>query len=323
VFWQLVAVAAAFCFGGGQVAAAGELQRFEYSQVHMGGLVRLVMFAPDESMAVAAGNAAFARIGRLEQIFSDYRPDSELMQLCAAAGQGPRLVSQELVELLEASLQLAERSGGAFDPTMGPLTLLWRQARQAQRMPTDEEIAAAGVRTGWRKVKLNKAERTVELMENGMRLDLGGIAKGYTGDEVVRVLAEHGVDRALFEAGGDLVVSGPPPGARGWVVRKASSAADGGAELLTVAHAAVSTSGDTEQFMEVDGVRYSHTLDPRTGTGLTARFLATVVAPSGLMADGLATAATVLGPGEAARMAAEHYPQAEIFVSRIFAGPAD
>jgi thiamine biosynthesis lipoprotein len=146
-----------------------------------------------------------------------------------------------------------------------------------------------------------------------MRLDLGGIAKGYAGDEAIRVLREHGIRAAFFEAGGDIVVSGAPPGTPGWdvaVVRKL----DGEAEMHHIKHCGVSTSGDAEQFVEIGGKRYSHVVDPRTGIGLTARYEATVIAPNGITSDALSTAACVLG-AEGYQFV-KSYPCTQVFIGR-------
>jgi thiamine biosynthesis lipoprotein len=140
-------------------------------------------------------------------------------------------------------------------------------------------------------MKLDPKTRTVDLTVAGMRLDLGGIGKGYAGDEAILILREHGVASALFEAGGDIVLSDAPPDRpEGWLIETQ----DG--RKISLADAAVSTSGHTEQFVEIDGVPYSHVVDPRTGIGLTNQFAATIIAKRGITADALSTAATVLGP---------------------------
>jgi thiamine biosynthesis lipoprotein len=131
-----------------------------------------------------------------------------------------------------------------------------------------------------------------------MLLDLGGIAKGYAADEAMSVLKWQGINRALIAAGGDIVVSRPPPGKRGWLIGIAPLEFNGKPpdDYLLLSDAAVSTSGDREQYVEIGGVRYSHIIDPRTGLGVTARSSVTVVAPTGIVADSLATAVSVLGP---------------------------
>jgi thiamine biosynthesis lipoprotein len=255
----------------------------------MGVENRLVVYAPDETNARQASKAAFDRIAELEDIMSDYRPDSELMRLCARAGTGPVPVSRELFEVLEFAQQVSAASDGAFDVTVGPYVKLWRQARKTKTLPAGPALADARARVGWKRLKLDKNHQTVELTTPGMLLDLGGIAKGYAGDEAIRVLNEHGIKQALFEAGGDIVVSDPPPGKAGWEIESRK-------KNLTIHNAAVSTSGDTVQFVEIAGVRYSHVVDPRTGIGLTDHMMATVIAPRGLVSDPLSKVATILPP---------------------------
>jgi thiamine biosynthesis lipoprotein len=150
---------------------------------------------------------------------------------------------------------------------------------------------------GYRNIKLDAKKRTVQLVKEGMRLDLGGIGKGFAADEVQKVLREHGIERALVAAGGDITVSGPPPDADGWKV--AIAPLEPGAkptEQLILKNAAVSTSGDAEQYVEIDGKRYSHIVDPKTGIGLTQRMSVTVVGPDGTTADSLTKVVCVLGP---------------------------
>jgi thiamine biosynthesis lipoprotein len=256
----------------------------------MGVQVRLVLYTKDEDTAKTAAKAAFARVADLEDVMSDYQRDSELMRLCRAAGSGPVTVSAELFKVLDYARKVSEASEGAFDVTIGPVVALWRESRRNKKLPDATALAETRSRVGWRLMKLDRETRSVDLTVPGMRLDLGGIAKGYAGDEAIRVMRGYGVDSALFEAGGDIVVSAPPPGKRGWEIETE----DG--RKLTLSDAAVSTSGHTEQFVEIDGVRYSHIVDPRTGLGLTSQYAATVTARRGITTDALATAATLLGP---------------------------
>ena len=265
------------------------LQRNEYVRLLMGVRMRIVAYAPDEATARAAAAAAFERVAQLEDIMSDYQTDSELMRLSRNAGNGPQKVSPELFEVLAYGQMVSDASDGAFDVTVGPPVGLWRQARKTGVLPAESALADARNKVGWRFMQLDARDRTVDLTVPGMQLDLGGIAKGYAGDEAIRVLREHGVNSALFEAGGDIVVSDAPPGKRGWEIELP----DGRKKRL--ANAAISTSGDTVQFVEVNGVRYSHVIDPRTGIGLTEHYVATVIALRGISTDSLSTAATVLG----------------------------
>jgi thiamine biosynthesis lipoprotein len=296
--------------------AAGALSRFEYSQPHMGTHVRIVLYAPDVRVADAAAAAAFTRIGALDQALSDYRDSSELMQLSRRSGSGALEVSDDLFRVLRVSQQIARDSGGAFDVTAGPLSLLWRQARRQNALPDADRIAAARALVGHAKLELDEARRTICLRQPGMQLDLGGIAKGFAADEAVALLAKSGVRRALVAAGGDIVAGEPPPGADGWRIGIAS--VDGGdrpiAGYLALRNAAVSTSGDTEQFLVVGGIRRSHIFDPRTGEALSGRSSVTIVASTGTTSDALATAVSVMGPAAGFRLI-EAIPGVSAFVA--------
>ncbi len=272
------------------------LTRYTYTEYHMGVDVRLIVYAPDQGTAERACAAAFERFAALDTIMSDYRADSELMRLCAKAGGPPVPVSRDLFQVLQRSYEVAERSKGAFDATCGPLIALWRKARKTHILPLPEEIEQARALVGWRKMELNSRRRTVRLLVPGMKLDLGGIGKGYADDCAQEVLKHYGVVRALVEAGGDIVVSGPPPGETGWKVQVANAAKSPQAPVLLFSNRAISTSGDTEQFVEIGGHRYSHLVDPRTGQALTDRIQVTVTAPNGLTSDSLSKVVSVLGP---------------------------
>ncbi len=283
----------------------------------MGMQVRLVLYARDETAARGAANAAFAEIDRLDGILSDYRRGSELVRLVHTSADSPVLTSNDLGFVLDRALRLAEQTHGAFDPTAGPLTLLWRTAIQTGQLPTDDTIAEAADRVGWNKViRIGEVRNGFRLTQPGMQLDLGAIAKGFTLDQAIAMLASRGARSAMAEAGGDIVTGRAPPDRSGWHVTLPHP----GECTINVAGAAVSTSGDSEQFVEVDGVRHSHTIDPRTGYGVTNRRLVTVVADDGITADGLATALTVLEPA-AGRELLLAYADAAAFVSS--ARPSD
>jgi thiamine biosynthesis lipoprotein len=263
----------------------------------MGTRFSIILYSRDARTAKRASSAAFACIGRLDAIMSDYRETSELTKLCRAAHGQWVEVSDDLFRVLSLSQRLARRSGGAFDVTIGPVVRLWRHARRAGRLPDDERLASARVLVGYDKLHLDEKTRSVRLTRPGMALDLGGIAKGYAADRAIGVLEQFGIRRALVAAGGDIVVSDPPPGAQGWVVGIDQIQSSGGpVASLLLRNRAVSTSGDREQFLEAGGVRYSHIVDPRTGIGVTGQSSVTVVARECTTSDGLATAASVLGP---------------------------
>jgi thiamine biosynthesis lipoprotein len=273
-----------------QGAAAQE--RREYTEVHMGMPVRIVVHAPDDEVARRAARAAFARIAILEGTMSDYRPQSELRRLEGRAGEWVA-VSVELFDVLGRALQVSRKSGGAFDPTVGPLVALWRDARRTVRLPDAAQIAAARRVVGWKRVALDSVRRAVRL-EPGTRLDLGGVAKGFILEHAMRELRRNGVRSAMIEAGGDIVVGDAPPGRGGWHIDVPGASADFARRAASLTNSAIATSGPAAQFVMIDGVRYSHVVDPRTGVALTNQVTAHVIAGDAALADALATAFVVL-----------------------------
>ena len=273
------------------------LQRFEFKQPHMGTLFTITLYAPDETKAREASDAAFAKIAALEQMMTDYNPDSELMQLCNKPVGRPVRVSDELFEVLQKGQRLAELTDGAFDVTIGPVVRLWRRARRTEALPAPELLAKARAAVGYHKLRLDPVAKTVTLTAPSMHLDLGGIAKGYAADMALEVLARRGTPSALVAASGDIAIGDPPPGKRGWRVGVGTfdtNRLDLASNLL-LRNAAVSTSGDTEQFAEIGGKRYSHIVDPRTGLGLTERLQVTIIAKHATETDSFATAVSIIG----------------------------
>jgi thiamine biosynthesis lipoprotein len=259
--------------GGSGASASGTLARYEERRVAMGVQARIVLYADSRARADDAFTGAFARIERLENALSDYRPTSELSRLSESAGGKPREVSADLYAAIERSIEFARSSGGAFDPAVGPLVQLWRQARTDGKPPEAKAIQAALPLSRWEKIELDPAKKTVRLAEAGMRLDLGAIGKGIACDEALAMLRSKGCPSALVEIGGDLSVGDPPPGEKGWTVAA-------GPRTIQVARQSVSTSGDASQRLELDGVRYSHVVDPRTGMGVTGGVTTTARPPT-------------------------------------------
>lgn len=298
------------CLGSNSPQARGEgarqsLQRYSFTQVEMGTKFTITFYAAGQMVANTASEAAFARIGELNSLLSDYDEESELSRLSAGSPHSqPVPISPELTTVLDHALRLSQATDGAFDVTVGPIVRLWRRARRQYKFPSDERLQAAKAATGYKLLVLDVEESTAQLKAPQMQLDLGGIAKGYAADEALRVLKQHGITRALVDAGGDVVAGDPPPNEEGWRIaiaepRDANEIADGQHERIAryvhIANAAVAQSGDTFQFVELNGVRYSHIVDPRTGLGLTNQLAVTVIAAEGISADSLASALSVLG----------------------------
>jgi thiamine biosynthesis lipoprotein len=291
------------------------VQRFEAVEPHMGTLVRITLYAPDDESAREAFRAAFDRIAALDRTLSDYRADSELSQVPSTPVNRPVRVSEDLFTVLAASQALAEATGGAFDVTQGPVVRLWREARRTQRLPDAAALAEARARSGYRHLRLDADARTVTLDVPEMALDVGAIGKGYAASEAIEALTARGIKSALVAVSGDLAFSAAPPGRRGWRVgvHTLDASVTGIPSMLELTDAAVSTSGSGEQYVDIGGRRYSHVIDPATGAGLTHDVTVTVIARDGLIADGVDTAISIIGV-ERGFALLERYPGAAALV---------
>ncbi|MBM3877581.1 MAG: FAD:protein FMN transferase [Verrucomicrobia bacterium] len=275
------------------------LVRHEYEQPQMGVPFRIVLYASDEPHALTAVRAAFDRIAQINAALSDYEEDSELSRLSRSSGSGTLVrISEDLWRVLDRAQRVARASDGAFDVTCGPLVHLWRRARRQRALPEPAKLEEARRATGFAKLSLADKPRGARLVTPGMRLDLGGIAKGFAADEAMKALRAHGVTRALVSGGGDMAVGDAPPGRSGWRVELAAHDAPGApaTEFIELEDCGFATSGDLFQHVEISGRRYSHIVDPRTGIGLTDHSLVFVIAPDAMRADSLSTAVSVLGP---------------------------
>jgi thiamine biosynthesis lipoprotein len=238
--------------------------------------------------------------------------------LSRTAGTGTWIeVSADLWAVLDRGQAVARASEGAFDVTVGPYVRLWRRARRQRALPEAFRLTAARSEVGYHYVTMDATRRRVRLERPGMRLDLGGIAKGYALQEAYAELERSGLPRALVTGGGDMVAGEAPPGRPGWRVDIAplDTAEGGHPRQVRLRRRALATSGDLYQRLELDGRRYSHIVDPRTGIGLTDHSLVTVIARDGMTADALATAVSVLGPGRGLRLI-EAEPGAAALVAR-------
>lgn len=257
----------------------------------MGGRVEITLYASSDAQAERAARAAFARFAELEDSASDYRPQSELSRLVAKAGTGRIKVSPDLFAMLRDAKRVAIETRGTFDPTASALVKLWREARESGKMPPSPILKEAVAKVDFSRIHLWASDSTVELDE-GTTLDLGGSAKGWACDAALKVMREEGIVRAMVQAGGDLAVGEAPPGRRGWNV----SIRGWDGPPIPLRWQAMSTSGDASQFVDIDGKRYSHIVDPRTGLGVTNRLQVTVIGRRGALTDPLATALCVIGP---------------------------
>ena len=275
--------------------------------------VEVTVWAITPERAEAGARAAFAAFARVDALMNDYVADSEISRASAAAGGGPTRVSEETLMVLRQATRISALAGGAFDITAGPVVALWRTAAKTGEMPDAAKLAAARKLVGSDKLRLNESNQSVELMTPGMKLDFGGIAKGYACDLATAALNANGLTITYVQAGGDMKLGDAPPGTDGWLIDVP------GRKTMTLQNTAVSISGDTARFALVGGVRYSHVVDPRTGVGVTSRQTAVVLAPRGLDSDPLATAGCVLPPEQFRALVAE----LDGVSGLVFAAPPD
>ena len=269
----------------------------------MGTKAWVTIAGMSEADAERAAQAAFREMYRIESVMSTWRPSSEISRLNTESNGSPFTVSSELYSLIDSSLFYSRATSGAFDVTVRPLVRLWGFQGGEMKLPSDEEIARALARVGYGALTLDSAASTVTLPA-GMQIDLAGVAKGYAVDRSVAVLAGLGVRSALVNIGGNIYAMGAPPGKKGWSVGVRDP--NGGletVETLILRGEAVATSGNYENFVEIEGKRYGHIIDPRTGRPVSRVLSVTVVAPTGLASDALSTGLFVLGPDDARAVA--------------------
>jgi thiamine biosynthesis lipoprotein len=264
----------------------------------MGTEVRISVYTSDDEEKVAhAIDAAFAEFARLEALMTTWREDSEVSRINAVAGERAVQVSPETLEVIEAAQLSSKRSGGAFDITFDALKGLWKFDQDLERKIPDE--AAVRQRLGlidYRKVIIDHKKRTVKLAAAGMRINLGGIAKGYAVDRAVKILRKAGYQNALVQAGGDLMCAGSK-GGKPWKagIRDPRGARDQFFAALALTNHAFSTAGDYERYFLMGGQRYHHILDPKTGHPATKSRSVTLYAPTALLADALDDAVFIMG----------------------------
>jgi thiamine biosynthesis lipoprotein ApbE len=299
--------------------SAPALERHESTRVLMGVPARIVVYALDPASAERAFEAAFARIAQLDEVCSNYRGDSELARLGTHADGKPQPVSTTLASILAIAESVHAASAGAFDPTLGASTHLWREARASGTFPSPSHWKSVHARGGWSKLHFDRARSTVA-PPAGLELDLGGIAKGAAAQAALEVLHAHGLEHALVALDGDIACGAAPPRKRGWNIEIDLGLPGIATRRVELVRASISTSGDSEQALVVDGVRHSHLIDARSGRPLTRRTAASVVLPlapgSGALADALASAASLVGCEESAALFAP-FPEATGWVAEL------
>jgi thiamine biosynthesis lipoprotein len=299
-----------------------QMSRFSFTESKMGAPFTIIFYSNDSIQAASIAKRCFALVDSFNFIFSDYIDSSELSKLSKSAGVNslPVSLSPAMYDILIQSKKAFELSEGAFDITMGPLSKLWRKARRQHQFPADSTVKRIRNLIGFDKLVFDTLQKTIRLTQEGMQLDLGGIAQGYVAQKVINFLHSQGINNALVNASGDIVVSGAPINKDGWVV--GVNIPEKTAELLNqkllLKNRAITTSGDAYQYIEKDGIRYSHIINPASGYGVTFQRNVTVIAADGTTADWLATACSILSLKKAKKLAS--LLGAEVLIAEIKRG---
>lgn len=296
-------------------------QRYEFNSRQMGTTFQIILYADCDSAAQSAASEAFGHIEYLNSVLSDYIEDSELSRLSDEAGTGDEItVSRPLYDLLENSFELSKATSAWFDITVGPYSHIWRGLHRMTNpeLPDSTELEEARSRVGYSMISLNPENRSVKLLKKGMRLDPGGIGKGYAADQALQVLRKSGISTALIDAGGDISAGDPPPERAGWSVAIPIPVSEDSTffEKITLANRSVNTSGSLYQSVEIDGKNYSHIINPKTGLGHTGQVQVSVIAENGAEADAFATALSVMPPNKAKELI-ENRPDLEAVIFRL------
>ncbi len=260
----------------------------------------------EKALCAEAMTDAFEEIARIERLLSIFRPESDLARVNDFQKKGTLSIDREFVEVLTQSIEYAKKSGGAFDPTAAPLIQLWGFGPGGERStpPKKEEIASVLHRIGFWNIRLTAGR--IELLKEGVEINLGGIGKGYAIDRAIEKLCEHRITRAMISCGSTIYALGAPPGEPGWRVDiQHPRREEGRIDTVYLRDQALSTSGDYEKYFIFKGRRFSHLIDPRTGYPSEGVAGVTVLAPTAMEADALSTAAFILGFGAGKRLLAD------------------
>jgi thiamine biosynthesis lipoprotein len=266
----------------------------------MGTAIRVELWADDEATGEAAIAAVMAEMHRIDRAMSPYKPESELSRINREAAERPVPISQEMFDILSRSIEFSKISGGAFDITFSSVGYLYDYRRHIK--PTDKEIEQALPGIDYRHIQLDARKRTVRFARPGVRIDLGGIGKGHAVDNGIALLKKRGITQAIVTAGGDSRVLGDR-GGRPWMVGiRDPRRKDNMVAVIPLINSAISTSGDYERYFEVDGERYHHILNPKTGRSATGVHSVSVIGPDATTTDGLTKPVFILGPEKGLRL---------------------
>ncbi len=272
-------------------------KKYVFSEQKMGSAFGLQFYHIDSLTANKLAKKAFLLVDSLNISFSDYMENSEINKVSKNAGNGLKInISEPLLQLLIECKRAYFLSNGAFDITIGHLTKLWRKARKSQEITPKDELNKAIKNTGMRFLEIDTSRATARLLKNNVSIDLGGIAKGFAAQKVLEFLQNNGVKSALIDAAGNMAIGSRPPNYTSWkvAIEIPRNNYEKYYKLLNISNMGVSTSGDTFQFIQFNGKKYSHILNPKTGLGMQNGRQVTVICENAVMADWLSTTLCIL-----------------------------
>lgn len=295
----------------------GQEKKYSFTREKMASPFTIIFYDTDSIRANLVANECFTLADSFINIYSDYIEKSELNQLSRTSGSGKFVpVSPAVFDIIQESEKAYKLTKGAFDITMGPVIRLWRKARKEKQFPDASSIAAKMKSVGFDKVKIDRLNKSIQLTARDMQLDLGGIAQGYIAQKVLERLFSKNIKKALINVSGDIAIGDAPPQKKGWTIGiNLPESEQLQKNRLLLSNRSVSTSGDMYQFIEHEGKKFSHIVDPKTGYGITSQKNVTVIANNATTADWLATACSIMPVKKAKRLVKKLH--AEVLIAEM------
>ena len=291
---RLFSIVTSVVCAGFLYSSSSQAEWYKRDEAIMGTLIRVELWSEDPKIGKRAIDDVMAEMRRIDLAMSPYKEASELSKINREAAKTPVAISRELYDLIVRAQKLSVQTGGAFDITFSSVGYMYDYRKGVK--PSDEQIKKALPGINYKLITLDPKKHTIHFGRGGMRIDLGGIAKGYAVDRGIDILRRYGVEHGLVTAGGDSRVLGDHRG-RPWILGvRDPRRKDGVVVRMPLVNEAISTSGDYERYFEAGGVRYHHIINPKTGHSASGVWSATVIGPDATTTDGLSTSVFVLGP---------------------------
>jgi FAD:protein FMN transferase len=274
-----------------------QLKRFQFEEKKMGSPFQLIFYDYDSLHAFNLAKNAFLIVDSLNNSFSDYSSTSEIAKINDSAGNGQFInISKDLEKILLQSKTAYLRSEAAFDITLGQLTKLWRKSRQEKKLPSSIELKTKLAAIGIKYLVVDTTKHCAKLLKKGASIDLGGIGKGYAAQKVYEFFAKNNIKKVLVNAAGNMAIGDAPIGKKGWEIEIERPTTNSflNPKMVNLSNIAISTSGDAFQFVEINGKRYAHIINPKTGLGLSYQRQVTIICENATKADWLSTACYIL-----------------------------